>query len=164
MSAPVTIAPYAIPVCTGTHPSSVCTTAHLPVCASQPTWSIPPCSVPIPSCSMQHIPACSLQQLPPGVAASHHAAPPHAPPHHAIPAPPPGTLLHQNSMAAAAAAAAAAHAARHMSSQHHINTAPGPPHHPGPHHHPSQFAPNPQPPPQVCVYNLFFLSNWDLIV
>ncbi|XP_052825957.1 E3 ubiquitin-protein ligase RNF38 [Octopus bimaculoides] len=148
VSAPVTIAPYAIPVCTGTHPSSVCTTAHLPVCASQPTWSIPPCSVPIPSCSMQHIPACSLQQLPPGVAASHHAAPPHAPPHHAIPAPPPGTLLHQNSMAAAAAAAAAAHAARHMSSQHHINTAPGPPHHPGPHHHPSQFAPNPQPPPQ----------------
>ena len=63
-TAPVTRAPYAIPVCTRPH-VPICTTGHIPVCATtQPTWSFPACSVQLPTCSIQHIPACSMPQVP----------------------------------------------------------------------------------------------------
>ncbi|XP_064630479.1 E3 ubiquitin-protein ligase RNF38-like isoform X3 [Lineus longissimus] len=79
VSAPVSVPPYAIPVCSGQHhiPIPVCTTAHIPGCTSQPTWSIPACSMQIP-CSIQHLPPCGLTQLPVG----HHTLPPMLHPHH----------------------------------------------------------------------------------
>ncbi|XP_063432867.1 uncharacterized protein LOC134714992 isoform X1 [Mytilus trossulus] len=72
VTAPVSMTPFAIPVCTGPHHIPVCTTAHIPVCSSQATWSFPACSVPIPTCNLQHIPACSLPQIP----IPHHTFPP----------------------------------------------------------------------------------------
>ncbi|XP_046548402.1 uncharacterized protein LOC124258355 isoform X2 [Haliotis rubra] len=88
VSAPVTMTPYAIPVCTGPHHMPVCSAAHMQMCNTQPTWSIPACTVQLPSCSMQHIPACSLQQMPvphtipPILHHTHHPPPHHPMPHH----------------------------------------------------------------------------------
>ncbi|XP_053407427.1 uncharacterized protein LOC123547138 isoform X1 [Mercenaria mercenaria] len=88
-AAPVTMAPYGIPLCTGPH-MPMCTTAagHIPVCAAagQATWSFP-------GCSIQHIPACSLPQLPP-LTTHHHPSIPHVftPTHH--PPLPPGNMAH----------------------------------------------------------------------
>ncbi|ESO98327.1 hypothetical protein LOTGIDRAFT_159128 [Lottia gigantea] len=62
VTTPVTMAPYAFPVCTGPHHLPVCSTGHVPMCNTQPTWSIP-CTVQLPSCGVQHFPAC-LQQVP----------------------------------------------------------------------------------------------------
>lgn len=72
VTAPVSIAPFGIPMCTGPHHIPVCTTAHIPVCSSQATWSFPACNVPLPTCNIQHIPACSLPQIP----LPHHTFPP----------------------------------------------------------------------------------------
>ncbi|XP_041369395.1 E3 ubiquitin-protein ligase RNF38-like isoform X2 [Gigantopelta aegis] len=86
VSAPVTMTPYGIPVCTGPHQIPACDIAHMPVCSTQSTWSIPACTMQLPGCSMQHIPACSLQQMP--IA---HTMPPllhhphHPPQHHQLP-------------------------------------------------------------------------------
>ncbi|XP_064601392.1 uncharacterized protein LOC135467550 [Liolophura sinensis] len=102
VSAAVTVPPYAIPVCNGTHHIPACTSAHIPVCTSQPTWSIPSCSVQLPTSCIQHIPTCSLQQLPIPHALppmlphthqhTHHASPlpshQHHPAHHHLPPPP----------------------------------------------------------------------------
>jgi hypothetical protein len=77
VSAPASVPPYAIPVCSGPHHIPVCTTAHIPGCTSQPTWSIPACSMQIP-CSIQHLPPCGFTQLPVG----HHTIPPMLHPHH----------------------------------------------------------------------------------
>ncbi|XP_062612040.1 uncharacterized protein LOC134273846 isoform X2 [Saccostrea cucullata] len=89
VSTPVSMTPYAIPVCTGPH-LPVCTGAHHPVCSTAPTWSIPGCGVPLPSCNMQHIPTCSLPQIPfhPGSIPPlfhHHPAANHIPPQHLAP-------------------------------------------------------------------------------
>lgn len=91
VSTPVSMAPYAIPVCAGPH-LPVCTGAHHPVCSTAPTWSIPGCSVQLPSCNMQHIPACSLPQIPfhpssipPLFHHHHHPATSHIPPQHLAP-------------------------------------------------------------------------------
>ncbi|XP_060571310.1 E3 ubiquitin-protein ligase RNF38-like isoform X2 [Ruditapes philippinarum] len=71
-AAPVTMAPYGLPLCTGPH-MPICTSAtgHIPVCAAtgQATWSFP-------ACSIQHIPACSLPQLAP-LTTHHHPSIPH---------------------------------------------------------------------------------------
>ncbi|KAL4232072.1 E3 ubiquitin-protein ligase rnf38 [Mactra antiquata] len=80
-AAPVTMAPYSLPVCTGPH-LPICTTAtgHIPVCAAtgQATWSFP-------ACSIQHIPGCNLPQLP--LTTHHHPSIPHVfnPTHHTPP-------------------------------------------------------------------------------
>lgn len=92
VSTPVSMAPYAIPVCAGPH-LPVCTGAHHPVCSTAPTWSIPGCSVQLPSCNMQHIPACSLPQIPFHPSSipplfhhhHHHPAASHIPPQHLAP-------------------------------------------------------------------------------
>ena len=102
-SSAMTISPYAVPVCSGPHHMPLCTGTHVQMCSTQPTWSIPACSLPIPSCSIQHLPTCSLQSLPvqhvPLLPAPHHPPPPHpvaAAAHHVaaqpqpfVPTPPP---------------------------------------------------------------------------
>ncbi|KAL8613112.1 hypothetical protein ACOMHN_035053 [Nucella lapillus] len=69
VSAPVSMASFSMPVCTGPHPVPVCSSAHIPLCsaAQQPTWALPgACSMAmqLPGCAMQHFPMCTPLPMP----------------------------------------------------------------------------------------------------
>ncbi|PVD30659.1 hypothetical protein C0Q70_09932 [Pomacea canaliculata] len=67
-STPMTVTPYAIPVCTGPHPVPVCSPTHIPLCnPAQPTWTLAGAcgmSMQLPGCAMQHLPACTSLHVP----------------------------------------------------------------------------------------------------
>ncbi|XP_076435226.1 uncharacterized protein LOC143275044 [Babylonia areolata] len=104
VSAPVSMASFQVPICTGPHPVPVCSSAHIPLCsAAQPSWGALPgaCSVAmqLPGCAMQHFPMCTPLPMP------HH-------PHH-----PMQSMLHS-------AAPAHPHPAAHPLSPHNPHRAP----------------------------------------